>query len=189
MREPIQCGVQGECAAATGWSAGRQCQSVVLGRRRVGVSAELGALLRREGLHAAPLTEWRAAAEAALGPPARTARTEDGARIHALEREVRRNDRALAESAALRVLKKTFRRFGGTRTIPRTREAHDDPCDVRNGPPHAPANKLTATERRLVLETVNSPTSRDRSPQQIVPHLADTGRDPASESTIYRVLR
>ena len=79
----------------------------------VGVSAELGALLRREGLHAAPLTEWRAAAEAALGPPARTARTEDGARIHALEREVRRNDRALAESAALRVLKKNVQEIWG----------------------------------------------------------------------------
>lgn len=77
------------------------------------MSAELGALLRREGLHAAPLTEWRAAAEAALGPPARTARTEDGARIHALEREVRRNDRALAESAALRVLKKNVQEIWG----------------------------------------------------------------------------
>ena len=73
------------------------------------------------------------------------------------------------------------------RTLERWRGAH--PCDVRNGPPHAPANKLTAIERRLVLETVNSPTYRDRSPQQIVPHLADTGRYLASESTIYRVLR
>ena len=31
---------------------------------------ELGALLRREGLHAAQLTEWRTAAETALGTPA-----------------------------------------------------------------------------------------------------------------------
>lgn len=73
------------------------------------------------------------------------------------------------------------------RTLERWRGAH--PCDVRNGPPHAPANKLTPTERRVVLETVNSPTYRDRSPMQIVPHLADAGRYLASESTIYRVLR
>ena len=68
--------------------------------------ADLGALLRREGLHAAQLTEWRAAAEAALGPPARVGRTDDAVRIQELERELRRKDRALAETAALLVLKK-----------------------------------------------------------------------------------
>lgn len=73
------------------------------------------------------------------------------------------------------------------RTLERWRGAH--PCDVRHGPHHAPANKLTATERRVVLETVNSPAYRDRSPQQIVPHLADAGRYVASESTIYRILK
>lgn len=73
------------------------------------------------------------------------------------------------------------------RTLERWRGAH--PCDGRNGPPHAPANKLTPTERRVVLETVNNPTYRDRSPQQIVPHLADAGRYLASESTIYRIMR
>jgi putative transposase len=73
------------------------------------------------------------------------------------------------------------------RTLERWRGAH--PCDARNGPPHAPANKLTVSERRVVLATVNSPAYRDRSPQQIVPHLADGGCYLASESTIYRILR
>ena len=73
------------------------------------------------------------------------------------------------------------------RTLERWRGAH--PCDGRNGPHHAPANKLTSTERRVVLETVNSPAYCDRSPAQIVPHLADAGHYLASESTIYRMLR
>jgi transposase len=74
---------------------------------------EVGALLRREGLHAAQLTEWRAAAEAALGPPARVARTDDAVRIQDLERELRRKDRALAETAALLVLKKKVQEIWG----------------------------------------------------------------------------
>ena len=96
---------------AKGWMGAEKLRVVMTA---AGVSdAELGALLRREGLHAAQLTEWRAAAEAALGPPARNARTEDGARIHELERELRRKDRALAETAALLVLKKKVQEIWG----------------------------------------------------------------------------
>lgn len=75
--------------------------------------ADLGALLRREGLHAAQLTEWRAAAEAALGPPMRIGRTDEAVRIQELERELRRKDRALAETAALLVLKKKVQEIWG----------------------------------------------------------------------------
>jgi transposase len=84
---------------------------------------DLGALLRREGLHAAQLIEWRGAAEAALGPPARVVRTEEAARIQELERELRRKDRALAETAALLVLKKKVRAIWGDA---------DDTTDPRN---------------------------------------------------------
>ena len=90
---------------------------------------DLGALLRREGLHAAQLAEWCAAAEAALGtraPRAKAGPSPETLRIQALERELRRKDAALAETAALLVLKKKSGRFGGTRTLPRTRRAHDD---------------------------------------------------------------
>ena len=70
---------------------------------------ELGALLRREGVHEAELTAWQAAAEPALNDVARRApRSADAQRIHALERELRRTDAALAETAALLVLKNKF---------------------------------------------------------------------------------
>lgn len=61
--------------------------------------------------------------------------------------------------------------------------------DRRAGPKTTPANKLTDAERRRVIEVVNSPEYRDRSPKQIVPHLADQGVYVASESTMYRILR
>ena len=93
----------------------------------------LGALLRQEGLHAAQLAEWRAAAEAALGTPAPrrpSGPSPEAQRIVALERELRRKEAALAETAALLVLKKKSKRSGRTRTIPRTRgAAHDRRTD------------------------------------------------------------
>jgi transposase InsO family protein len=60
--------------------------------------------------------------------------------------------------------------------------------DKRAGPRSAPANKLTTSERKRVLELANSPEHRDLSPKQIVPRLADKGIYVASESTFYRVL-
>ena len=73
---------------------------------------ELGAFLRREGVHEADLAEWRQAlndaALASLGGAASTAAKEkaDAKRIRELEAEVRRKDKALAETAALLILKK-----------------------------------------------------------------------------------
>jgi len=77
---------------------------------------ELGALLRREGLHDAQLAEWQAAAEAALSTPKRAARrtlSGEAKRIQELERELARKDRALAETAALLVLKKKAQEIWG----------------------------------------------------------------------------
>ena len=70
---------------------------------------ELGALLRREGLHAADLEAWRTEMLAALSPRTKAAepvpsRPEDRRRIQQLEREVERKDKALAEAAALLLL-------------------------------------------------------------------------------------
>jgi transposase InsO family protein len=61
--------------------------------------------------------------------------------------------------------------------------------DQRHGPTTSPANKLTAAERQAALKVVNEPRFRDRSPNQIVPLLADEERYVASESTLYRILR
>jgi transposase len=73
----------------------------------------LGAFLRREGVHAAQLEEWRAAvtasAMAALSPKPKSGRGQDSPeakRIRELERELRRKEKALAEVAALLALKK-----------------------------------------------------------------------------------
>ena len=75
---------------------------------------DLGALLRREGLHASDLAAWRTAAEAALSEAGRRAAPSvESRRIQALERELRRKDAALAETAALLVLKKKVQEIWG----------------------------------------------------------------------------
>lgn len=88
--------------------------------------AELGALLRRKGLHEADLAEWRRvaleAAQAALTGDLRgrsKAKPVDVKRVKELEREVkslsedlRRKEKALAEVTALLVLKKKLESLG-----------------------------------------------------------------------------
>jgi transposase len=80
---------------------------------------DLGAFLRREGIHEAQLEEWRAkATEAATGalkaPHAkRSERTPEFRRIKDLERELLRKDRALAEVTALLALKKKVQELWG----------------------------------------------------------------------------
>lgn len=68
--------------------------------------AQLGAFLRREGLHEAILTQWRRAALNALKNPGTNARKglQPSRQIRKLEAELRRKDKALAETAALLVL-------------------------------------------------------------------------------------
>jgi transposase-like protein len=69
--------------------------------------SRLGEFLRREGLHEAQLKAWRVEVEAALGAGAqRGMRSAAAKRIKELERELRRKDKALAEAAAILVLKK-----------------------------------------------------------------------------------
>ena len=70
--------------------------------------------MRREGLHATELAVWRTAAEAALSESSRRATpTAESRRIQELERELRRKDAALAETAALLVLKKKVQEIWG----------------------------------------------------------------------------
>lgn len=52
----------------------------------------------------------------------------------------------------------------------------------------APANKIPAAERTLLLELMNSPEYVDRPPLQIYADLLDQGRYVGSVSTMYRVL-
>jgi transposase len=76
---------------------------------------ELGEFLRREGLHEADLKRWRETAEAALGGDSREKiqKVADARRMKELERELRRKEKALAETAALLVLKKKVQEIWG----------------------------------------------------------------------------
>lgn len=66
--------------------------------------ADLGTWLRREGLHEATLAQWREAALRGLSGGGGGA-AGDAKRMKDLERELHRKDKALAEAAALLVLR------------------------------------------------------------------------------------
>jgi transposase-like protein len=71
-----------------------------------------GEYLRREGLHSEHIEGWKKRMEAGLegggglSAASRTERAQDKQKIKELEKELRRKERALAETAALLVLKK-----------------------------------------------------------------------------------
>jgi transposase len=97
------------------WS-GEEKLAVVLEAAAV-PEAELGAFLRRKGLHAAQLAEWRkqmlAGLEGRSTKEDRKAASVEARRVRDLEREVRRKDKALAEAAALLILKKKAQAIWG----------------------------------------------------------------------------
>jgi transposase-like protein len=93
------------------WSAEEKYKVVI--EAATITEADLGGFLRKKGLHAAQLEEWRRlvteGAKAALtsgGKNRRPTEKADKKHVRALERELRRKDAALAEMAALVTLKK-----------------------------------------------------------------------------------
>lgn len=75
---------------------------------------ELGAFLRKEGLHTAQLEEWRKlAAEALTNASKSRKKSPEARRIKELEKELLRKDRALAEVTALLALKKKAQQIWG----------------------------------------------------------------------------
>lgn len=112
------------------WSAEEKL-AVVLEAAAV-PEAELGAFLRRKGLHAAQLAEWRkqvsegavAALSGRTSKADRKAASVEARRVRALERELRRKEKALAEAAALLVLKKKAQAIWGD---------EDDDTDPESG--------------------------------------------------------
>ena len=83
-------------------------------------AAELGAFLRRKGVHEAQLAEWReqvtqSAVAAFRGPSKRDrkAASVGARRVRDLERELARKEKALAEAAALLILKKKAQAIWG----------------------------------------------------------------------------
>jgi transposase len=106
------------------WTAAEKLRAVV---DTTGLEGEmLGAYLRRRGIHREHLDQWRADAEAALEKRGGRRRpTADAKRIKELEGELRRKEKALAETAALLVLRKKLNALWG---------GADDDTDEGNEP-------------------------------------------------------
>lgn len=85
---------------------------------------ELGAVLRREGLHEANLVEWREAANAALSTGTKSpTNAAEARRIRELEKQLRRKEKALAEAAALLMLQKKVQAIWGDEDDDTTKES------------------------------------------------------------------
>jgi len=75
---------------------------------------ELGAFLRKKGLHQAQLDEWSATVRSSLVvQKGSKKRSPESKRIRELEIELRRKEKALAEAAALLILKKKAQAIWG----------------------------------------------------------------------------
>ena len=87
---------------------------------------QLGAFLRRNGIHEAQLREWRSMMLSGLQKPARPSSKTSGEtrRINELEKQLLRKDKALAEAAAILILQKKVQSIWG---------GEDEPTDKRNG--------------------------------------------------------
>ncbi len=96
------------------WTAEEKLQAVI---EAVGLpEAELGEFLRRQGLHEAQLQQWRDGVLAGLEQhPKRGSKksSPEARRVRELERELARKDKALAEAAALLILKKKAQAIWG----------------------------------------------------------------------------
>ena len=108
--------------------------------------------------------------------------------IKSLEKELRRKEKALAETAALLVLQKKVQFLLGNRATGGD-EIQPDMRKQAKATGSPPLNKLTEPERDLILRIANSPEFANLTPNIIVPMLADQGKYIASESSFYRVLR
>jgi len=86
------------------WTAEEKLEAVLEAKRLS--EAELGEFLRSRGLHEQQLREWEAAAVESLRGRKGSAKSAEAKRVKELERELRRKAKALAEAAALLVLRK-----------------------------------------------------------------------------------
>ena len=107
------------------WTASEKQEAVL---KAAALSDEqLGSFLRREGLHRTHLAQWRQQMLRGLEEKPRRSRSPksaEGRRIRELEKELRRKDAALAETAALLVLKKKAQAIWGD---------EDDVTRLKNG--------------------------------------------------------
>lgn len=110
------------------WSPQKKL-AAVMASARLG-EAELGAWLRREGLTEEHLRQWRDALEerasAVFEPREPRVSAESRKRVLELERELKRKDKALAETAALLVLQGKVQALWAGEDAP-TRQSSDEP--------------------------------------------------------------
>jgi len=94
------------------WTAAEKLEAVL---QAASLSEDdLGGYLRREGLYRTHLEQWREQMLRGLGvKKQRSTKTAEGRRVRELEKELRRKDAALAETAALLVLKKKAQAIWG----------------------------------------------------------------------------
>ena len=87
---------------------------------------QLGAFLRRNGIHEAQLREWRSLMLSGLQKPPRPSskKSEEARKVHQLEKELQRKEKALAEAAAIIILKKKVQSIWG---------GEDEPTDKKSG--------------------------------------------------------
>jgi transposase len=95
--------------AERAWTSAARLEAVIVTAAMD--EAQRGAWCREQGLFPADLQQWRQSAMAALSQPEEARATaqetrEDRRRIKELERDLRRKEKALAETAALLVLSK-----------------------------------------------------------------------------------
>ena len=101
----------GRASGPQDWAAEEKLEAVI---EAASLSEEdLGIFLRRRGLHSTHLTQWRQQIVAGLKAPRSKKTSPEARRIRELERELRRKDKALAETAALLVLKKKVQAIWG----------------------------------------------------------------------------
>jgi len=97
------------------WSADEKLEAVL--QASALSEEELGAFLRERGLHEADLVAWRKTVLQALkgstGKKKGRKQTKETRRIRELEKELDRKEKALAEAAALLVLKKKVQQIWG----------------------------------------------------------------------------
>ncbi len=87
---------------------------------------EVGGFVRRKGLYRTHLEQWRQQMLHSLdAKPQRWRKSTKDRQVRELEKELGRKEAALAETAALLVLKKEPGRSGGTRTTAQRRGATD----------------------------------------------------------------
>jgi transposase len=121
---PEETPLPGAVKRAQDWTAAEKLRAIA---ETMGLEGEtLGAYLRRCGLHREQLAQWQESAKAALERPVSRGRARSEAkRVKELERELRKKDKALAETAALLVLRKKAHALWGDA---------DDDTDERNEP-------------------------------------------------------